>query len=159
MARLMALYDDLAHEFEGFAISADQPYRECDLAIDFCEDVPPVPMERVLQLRDALAARGATVKVSSIHLNAWFGTYSKLEMTKAFFDRELGLELDAERAKAFYVGDSPNDEPMFAYFPQSIGVANVKDFLGQMKNPPVWITDRPGGHGFREIAEHLLSKL
>lgn len=156
MARLNALYDGLSQDFPGFAISADQTYRECDLAIDFCEDVAPVPMSQVLQLRDALTAGGATVKVSSIHLNAWFGNYSKLEMTKVFFSEVLGLELEAERAKACYVGDSPNDEPMFDYFPHSIGVANVREFLDQMQTPPAWVTEHPGGYGFQEIAELLL---
>jgi len=156
MARLHALYDALESDFSGFAISADQTYRECDLAIDFCEDVTPVPMPEVLRLRDALAAGGATVKVSSIHLNAWFGAYSKLEMTKVFFNEVLGLDLEAERAKACYVGDSPNDEPMFEYFPHSMGVANVREFVEQMQTPPAWVTQQPGGYGFQEIAELLL---
>jgi HAD superfamily hydrolase (TIGR01484 family) len=157
MTKLKELYEALEADFPGFAISADQTYRECDLAIDFCEDVAPVPMAQVLELRDALAAGGATVKVSSIHLNAWFGTYSKLEMTKTFFHDELGLDLEAERAKAVYVGDSPNDEPMFEFFTHSIGVANVREFVDQMTHPPRWITQEPGGFGFEEISELLLA--
>ena len=32
------------------------------------------------------------------------------------------------RKQVLYSGDSPNDQPMFAYFPHSVEVANVMDF-------------------------------
>lgn len=157
MNRLKAIYANIADDFSGFAISADQDYRVCDLAIDFCEDVPTQPMDAVIRLRDEFADAGATAKISSIHVNAWFGSFDKLSMSKWFFEEELGAKLDTFKAMTIYVGDSPNDEPMFAYFPHSVGVANVRQFVDQMDHPPCWVTIEPGGYGFKELAEHVLN--
>jgi hypothetical protein len=45
---------------------------------------------------------------------------------------------------------------MFAYFPNSVGVANVKQFEGKMDHYPVWITEKEGGYGFAEMVKILL---
>ena len=77
-------------------------------------------------------------------------------MTKAFFKDVFALSLDQHKDRVVYIGDSPNDSPMFAYFPHGVGVANVKDFQGQMTDLPTWITEQPGGFGFAEMVEQLL---
>ena len=45
---------------------------------------------------------------------------------------------------------------MFAYFPNAVGVANVRDFVGQMAAEPAYVTEAPGALGFAELAEALL---
>jgi hydroxymethylpyrimidine pyrophosphatase-like HAD family hydrolase len=65
------------------------------------------------------------------------------------------MDADQARTRVTYAGDSPNDEPMFAYFPLSVGVANVQAFLPAMKAHPRWITRQPGGLGFAELAAIL----
>ena len=40
--KLDAIRDAVLAEVPGAAVAADQNYREADLAIDFCEDVPPL---------------------------------------------------------------------------------------------------------------------
>ena len=42
-ARLDAIRDRVLAEVPGAAVASDQDYRKADLAIDFCEDVPPCP--------------------------------------------------------------------------------------------------------------------
>ena len=66
----------------GCALASDQPYRETDLAIDYCEDVPPLPLAAVERIVALMRAAGLTAKVSSIHVNGWFGDYDKLAMTR-----------------------------------------------------------------------------
>ena len=97
-----------------------------------------------------------TAKVSSIHVNGWFGTYDKLAMTRVLFDEVFGKSLDAVRDAVVFVGDSPNDAPMFAYFPCAVGVANLRRFLPQLQAAPTYITARDAGAGFTEIADLLL---
>ncbi len=140
----------------GAALAADQAYRAADLAIDYREDVPPLPEAEVDRIVALFEAAGAHAKVSSIHVNGWFGDYDKLAMTKVMFDELFGLDLDAVRDTAVFAGDSPNDAPMFAYFPHSVGVANVRDFAGRLAAEPRWVTSERGGHGFAELAEALL---
>ena len=78
-----------------------------------------------------MQARGLTAKVSSIHVNGWFGAYDKLAMTKQLMREAFG-DRSRRRAREHYVfvGDSPNDAPMFAYFPHAVGVANIREFAG-----------------------------
>lgn len=141
----------------GTALASDQPYRELDLAIDFCEDVPPLDRASVEQISAEFARVGATSKVSSIHVNGWFGDFDKREGCRRLVQDRWNEDLYASRERWLYVGDSANDEPMFEVFPHAIGVANVAEFLPQMAHWPGWITHGNGGHGFAQIVEHVLS--
>lgn len=141
----------------GAAIASDQAYREADLAIDFCEDVPPLPAAAIDRIVASFTDVGAHAKVSSIHVNGWFGDYDKLAMTSRLFAEVWQVDLDRIRDEVVFAGDSPNDEPMFRYFPNSVGVANVAAFLPRLKSPPGWITAKPTGAGFAELADALLA--
>jgi len=143
-------------EVKGAAVSADQAYREADLAIDFCEDVPPLDEAAVLRIKEIFEEAGAVAKVSSIHVNGWFGAYDKLSMSRRFAKEQLGVDLETARERVVFCGDSPNDSPMFAYFPYACGVANVQDFAGRMDAEPAFVAQSRGGDGFVEIANMLL---
>lgn len=155
--RLESVGRRILAEVPGAAISADQLYREADLAIDFCEDVAPLGKADVARIKTIFEEEGAVAKISSIHVNGWFGDYDKLSMTRRFAAEILRIDLDAERHRIVFAGDSPNDAPMFGFFPNSCGVANVLDFTGEMDSEPTFVTVRPGGEGFVEIAEAILA--
>ena len=150
-ARLDALAERILREVPGCALASDQGYRELDLAIDFCEDVPPLPPEAVDHIVALFEEAGAHAKVSSIHVNGWFGDWDKLTGCRMLLREAWGLELSDQELKRWaYFGDSANDEPMFAAFPYSVGVANVAPFLPRMSAHPRWITPSEGGEGFVE---------
>ncbi|MCG8530762.1 MAG: HAD-IIB family hydrolase [Desulfovibrionales bacterium] len=156
--QLAELGNFILNEVCGCAISADQAYREADIAIDFCEDVPALPMATVEHIKELCTQAGATAKISSIHVNAWFGEYDKLGMTARIIKDEFGMDMEAIREQVIYAGDSPNDAPMFGYFPHSVGVANVLEFEDTIEHKPTWITEGRGGKGFAELAQELLTK-
>ena len=155
-ARLGNIGRRIVSAVPGCAIAADQPYRETDLAIDYCEDVPPLPLEAAERIASLMREAGLHAKVSSIHVNGWFGEYDKLTMTRQLFREQFGTELDRDRAAVAYVGDSPNDAPMFEFFGNSVGVANIKRFASVIKTPPRFVTNASSGAGFAELVEHLL---
>lgn len=155
--RLMQLADMVVSDVPGAAISADQAYRETDLAVDFREDVSPLGENDVQKIVSLLKNEGATVKVSSIHVNAWFGDYDKLTMTKCFAQDILGMNMNEEEERFVFTGDSPNDAPMFRFFTNSIGVANIKAFTDQIDVLPNYITTGFGGYGFAEVADFLVA--
>jgi HAD superfamily hydrolase (TIGR01484 family) len=155
-ARLRAIAEGIVRSVPGCAIAADQPYRETDLAIDYCEDVPPLPLADAERIAAHMRAAGLTAKVSSIHVNGWFGGYDKLGMTKALFLERFGTDLDAGSRGIVFAGDSPNDAPMFRYFERSVGVANVQRFAATLEHAPKYVTLQPAGAGFAELATHLL---
>jgi len=155
-ARLAAIGDAILRSVPGSALASDQLYREADLAIDFREDVPPLPRDAVDRIVALMEAEGMTAKVSSIHVNGWFGAWDKLAMTRTLFAEVFGLDLDAERARYVFAGDSPNDAPMFAFFPNAVGVANVRNFADRIATLPAYVTVREAGAGFAELADFLL---
>ena len=158
-ARLTAIGRKIVAAVPGTALASDQLYRETDLAIDWCEDVAALPHSAVDRIVALMEAEGMTAKVSSIHVNGWFGAYDKLGMTRTLLREAFAIDLDAARGQFVFVGDSPNDAPMFAYFPLSVGVANVRPFLDRIATPPAFVTEREGGAGFAELAGVLLEEL
>jgi len=156
--KLETLKIEILQKVPGAQVSADQVYREADLAIDFCEDVPPLPQADIDKIERLFIKAGAQAKTSSIHVNGWFGTYDKLTMTQVLFDDVFKLSVDLNKDRVVYIGDSPNDCPMFSFFPHSVGVANILAFKGRLESEPAWITDKCGGYGFSEMAEILLSQ-
>ena len=156
--RLRAVADEILAAVPGSALSSDQGYRETDLAIDFCEDVEPLGTQAIESIVEIMENRGLTAKVSSIHVNGWFGTYDKLSMTQRLMHEEYKVDLESERSAYVFVGDSPNDAPMFRYFPCAIGVANVREFAGRLEAEPAYVTRQPCGAGFREVVDHLLAE-
>ncbi len=156
-ARLDRIAARILAEVPGAALSADQPFRVADLAIDFCEDVPPLGRSDIDRIVAIFEAEGATAKVSSIHVNGWFGRYDKLGMARRFLEVELGISKATAGSRVVFVGDSPNDEPMFAAFPISVGVANVTEHLSRIYHPPAFVTPSRSGAGFVELTNYLLA--
>ncbi len=156
-ARLSAIAARVLAEVPGAAVASDQPYREADLAIDFREDVPALPREAVARIVAIMQAEGLTAKVSSIHVNGWFGGYDKLSTARLALAEDFGVDLDREREAFVFAGDSPNDQPMFAHFPNAVGVANVREMADLMRELPAWVTPSACSAGFVELAEALLA--
>ena len=154
--RLGEILDEIRSIYPNVALSADQAYRISDIAIDFCEDVAPLDAARIKHMVAILQEGGATAKISSIHINAWMGDFSKLEMAKRLLAECFDVPEQNLRLRCAYVGDSPNDEPMFAYFDHAIGVANVMRFKSEMTDLPRWVTKGEGGIGFAEFARVLI---
>ena len=155
-ARLLEIGVAIVRAVPGAALAADQPYRETDLAIDYREDVPALPLAAAQRIAVLMGQAGLTAKVSSIHVNGWFGGYDKLAMTRRLFSELFGIDLEARNRDVVFAGDSPNDAPMFAFFERSVGVANVAQFAGLLAAEPKFVTRTASGEGFAELAAHLL---
>lgn len=146
----------ILREVPGARIASDQAYRDTDLAIDYCEDVPRLSDADVARIVSIMAAQGLTVKVSSIHVNAWHGSHDKVTTTLALLRQRFASPEESARARFAFIGDSPNDQPMFDYFSCSVGVANVRAFAGRMESLPRYVTDASHGKGFAEFAARIV---
>ncbi len=155
-ARIEELGRAVLKEFPHARWASDQAYREYDLAIDFCEDVPAWPRADVDRLVALCEREGAHAKVSSIHVNAWFGDYDKFSGFTHLLAGS-GAELGLPAAEQWlFIGDSPNDEPLFQRFEHSVGVANLKAFADRLKHPPRYLTQMESGAGFCEMAAKMV---
>lgn len=158
-AKLDRIRKEVLASVPGCAIASDQAYREYDLAVDFCEDVPRLDDSAINRIVSIFNDHGAIAKISSIHVNGWFGTYDKLSMARRYIAEVDRHDFDAAPEDYAFVGDSPNDEPMFEAFPRSYGVANIKTFLPKLQHKPSHITKAEGGAGFAEVVHALLASL
>jgi len=156
--RLERVRERVLREVPASRIAADQQFRITDLAIDFCEDVvPPLSREEIDRICSIIEEEGATYKISSIHINCWFGSFDKVSGVRRFLS-DRGQELDSEdvRDSIAFIGDSPNDEPLFATLPHTIAVANIRTFLDRLSHLPAYVTEKPSAEGFAEAAEVIL---
>lgn len=155
--KLNELQEKILKQVPGSAVASDQFSRLMDLAIDFCEDVPALAKIDVKKIVKIFEQAGAHAKVSSIHVNGWFGDYNKLSETLLFLKNEFGLSPAAAKKNCVFVGDSPNDEPMWEFFPNGMAVANIKKFENELKFKPAYVATKKGGEGFCEIASKIIS--
>jgi HAD superfamily hydrolase (TIGR01484 family) len=156
--KLEKLKGIILKKIPGCRVSADQHYREADLAIDYCEDVAPLSTEDVDRIVQLFEDAGARAKISSIHVNGWFGEYDKLTMTRMLFAEVFKDDLEVVNENIIFIGDSPNDAPMFQFFRHAVGVANILQFKEKITHKPAWLTQQEGGYGFAEMVDLILAK-
>ena len=154
--RLRAAAARIVAEVPGATLSRDSVGRVTDIAVDHSEftRLDAASIARVVAL---MREEGMNATVSSIHVNGWFGSHSKLTGADWLVRRLFGRDLAAERDDWLYIGDSTNDELMFAAFPVSVGVANIVDFAARLQQWPTFVTAHARGRGFIEVAEALLA--
>lgn len=145
-------------ELSGLRIAKDQFARMYDLALDFAEEDPVLPLEAAVRVKELAEEEGAVAKVSSIHVNVWMGSYDKLSMAERFLSRRFGWRAGVDDAQVVFVGDSPNDEPMFARFPLSCAVANIHRYASLLRSFPAYVATAECGEGFAEIVSILLER-
>lgn len=155
--KLIQIKQQILKDVPGAALASDQFTRLFDLAIDFCEDVASLGESEVQKITQIFKDHGATAKVSSIHVNGWFGDYDKKSMCETFYQNEFGKNLSQNLNEVAFIGDSLNDEPLFGFFENSVAVANILKFKDQLQSLPTYVTEQEGAMGFVEFGERLLS--
>lgn len=155
---LQKIFDQIKARVPEAKLATDQPYRLFDFAVDFNEEPPFLKTEQTNWIMEFLEGQTEiTAKLSSIHINYWVGKHTKLTACQ-YWLKQHGAPLSIGANSIAYTGDSPNDEPLFGFFENSVGVANVSRFLSQMKSPPKFMTHQEGGRGFQELALLLLDR-
>jgi HAD superfamily hydrolase (TIGR01484 family) len=158
--RLERIRERVLREVPASRISADQAFRITDLAIDFCEDVvPPLNREDIDRICSIIEEEGATYKISSIHVNCWYGDFDKVRGVRRFLaDAERNPTGGEMQDRITFIGDSPNDEPLFEALDHSIAVANIRAFLDRLHHLPAYVTDGESAAGFSEAVRTILEK-
>lgn len=152
--QLREIQQQLLQRFPFARATADQAYRETDIALDIRQQHQNTPDE-VEQLRQALESAGLHARISSIHINAWRGDYDKASTALAWLE-DQGEPAEHWFSKTAFIGDSANDAAMFDQFTLTFGVANIRHCLATLTTLPKYITQQEGGFGFTEVAQRLL---
>ncbi len=143
-------------EVPGAKLSSDQFARIYDIAFDHGSEPPYLGRDGIEQVVRLCKSLGAGTAVSSIHINAWFGSFDKFEGSRSFFQDVLALDESALLSQSCYCGDAPNDQVMFSRFPLSFGVGNIRLHEKTMQFLPRYAAVSNGGAGFAEIVDALL---
>jgi HAD superfamily hydrolase (TIGR01484 family) len=143
-------------EVPGARLANDQWLRRRDVAFDIGE-TQTLSQPTIDAIVTRIQQAGARALISSVHAHAFFGDHDKARMCERFALQFLDEDLPHTRADWLFVGDSPNDQSCFAYFPNAAGVANVRRYTDLLAPSPRFIADGEGGHGFAEIVSVLLA--
>lgn len=154
--RLQAVLARIVAEVPDAGPARDSAGRITDIAIDHSE-FTQLPADAIAAVVALMQAAGMNATVSSIHVNGWFGAHDKLSGAQWIVRRLFDRALDDELGGWVYVGDSTNDQALFARFPLSVGVANLLHFREQLHTWPAWITRGERGAGFAEVADAVLA--
>lgn len=136
----------IGHEY----LSSDQYARLYDIAVDLSK----TPADKLDDIKEAASAMGANYAQSSIHLNIWFGDYSKRKGLVSFMEL-CGIDEQTLKSSSVYLGDALNDEEMFDLIPLSVGMKSVEDNRASFRYLPAFIADSYGGEGFAETLSLL----
>jgi HAD superfamily hydrolase (TIGR01484 family) len=154
--RLAQVAQRVLREVPGATLARDSAGRVTDIAVDHSEFAHLSPRQ-IGQVVELMRSEGMQATVSSIHVNGWYGAHDKPSGATWIVQRLLHRDLDAERERWVYVGDSSNDQRMFGLFPISVGVANLLDFADELQVWPAFLTNAARGAGFCEVAESLMA--
>jgi HAD superfamily hydrolase (TIGR01484 family) len=154
-AAMQQVAQRVLREVPGVGLSHDSVGRETDLAFDYAEHARLSP-DTVQQVLAVLQDSGMQTTVSSIHIHGCFGHFDKWTGAQWIVRTLWGRDLAAELAHWVFVGDSGNDQAMFANFPHSVGVANICRYADQLQHLPRYITPSERGQGFAEVAQAIL---
>jgi HAD superfamily hydrolase (TIGR01484 family) len=155
--KLRALGAAIASRFPQVRVSADQPYRLTDLAIDYAEQSHGVSEQTVNEIVRWMRTDGYQTAVSSIHIHAYRPTNEKADGVYPLMRAAFAMGADAVHARCAFIGDSPNDASLFAAIPISVGVANVRTSLNKIATPPAYVCSAECGAGYVEFAAALIA--
>lgn len=153
---LLDVLEKVRAEVPRIKLASDQAFRLYDLAIDFNEEPPRLSEQEVRKIMEIIEADDrVTAKLSNIHVNFWVGSHTKVTACEWLLAGE-GRARGIDREAVVFSGDSPNDEPLFEFFPLSVGVANVMEFTDRMEHLPAYVTQAREGDGFQELSRRIL---
>ena len=154
---LKAQIRTILKRYPDIHFTLDQAYRLCEVAIDIGQNREPLSNKVVEAILNEIRQLGVKATASSIHINAWIGEHSKYLSAFAFL-RAQGLSDSSILERCCYIGDSLNDEQMFASLPLTVGVSNIKRYWQTLSDKPSVVMKKPGGYGFAEFTQWLLER-
>lgn len=134
-------------------LSSDQYARLYDIAVD----LKKIPSDRIEDVKAEAERMGAHYAFSSIHMNIWFGDYSKSKGLLTFMEL-CGIDGKLLAESSMYLGDAPNDSEMFGLIPLSVGMISVKERESEFIHLPRYYVAVKGGIGFAKALGMLPGK-
>ena len=144
---LVSFVGRLKQRFPELKLSTDSFGRETDRAIELsC-------MEQ--EIEDFVKENNINFSTSNVHFNFWCGEISKYKAVSFLLKNHYSFS----PKECLYFGDSLNDQSMFQYFENSVGVSNIVEYLERLKYVPQVILDGEENRGARGVYNYLSTVL
>lgn len=154
---LASVAQEVIKQLPMMGLAQDNFYRRYDLAIDYNQHCSGASEQDVESALSYIHAQGIKATASSIHINIWKGEHDKRAGALLWLNRHYPNWSMAEiKQRCAYIGDSLNDEAMFAYFSNTAAVSNIAPHLSRLTHLPAKVMSKPGGEGFAEWVDELL---
>ncbi len=149
--RLSTLFDHLKTHYPHLQPSVDNPYR----LTDWTFDIKGLSKADIVALQATCAQQQMGFTYSNVQCHLKLEQQDKATGLASVLAQEFP-QITADQIVT--VGDSPNDESLFdpARFPQSVGVANVAEYLPALAYVPRYLTVAEAGQGFAELVAQLV---
>jgi len=154
--RLEGLFNKLKARYPHLRPAADNVFR----LTDWTFDIDGLNKDDIALMQDICAThalgRGMDLTYSTVQCHLKIERQNKAHGLNRVLQTHFPQLSPSE---VLTLGDSPNDESLFdaAQFPNSVGVANVTDYLPELTHTPQYITRSPEGKGFLELVECLIA--
>ena len=146
--KLEELTQQLVKEVPECIMSADSFGRRTDRAIEFGE----MKKEDIVKVESFLADKNLNFSRSNVHINFWIGDISKSNGVETYM-KDFAPHLNKD--ECIFYGDAANDESMFQYFPNTVGVSNILSILDQLKYKPKIVLEGKDNSGAHGVFQHL----
>jgi HAD superfamily hydrolase (TIGR01484 family) len=155
---LRSLAETILEKNPVLGLAQDNIYRRYDLAIDYNQHCKGATQVDVQDALNVIHSQGGKATASSIHINMWLGEHDKTHGALAWLNKHRpDWTMEDIRHRCAYIGDSLNDEAMFAFFENTAAVANIAPYLSQLKHLPGKVLTKRGGEGFSEWVNDILA--
>lgn len=129
-------------------LSIDSFGRRADRAIELCE----YNDDEKNKIFEFLRSKKINFSCSNVHINFWSGEISKYKAVEYYLKTYFS---DVSLDDCIYFGDAPNDESMFKFFKNSVGVSNIAPYLSQINHKPQVILTGNENNGPYGVLNHL----
>ncbi len=143
---------DLTNSFDC-PLSLDSFGRRTDRAIDLYKFKGNKSLKK--NIEDFLREKGLNFSSSNVHLNFWKGEFSKSKAMKHLLRKKYP---SYQVEDCLFFGDAPNDESVFEFFPNSVGVSNIQPHLDSMKFHPKVIMKGKENEGVKGVLNYLMGE-
>jgi HAD superfamily hydrolase (TIGR01484 family) len=127
--RLESFTTQLVHHYPHIPMSADSFGRLSDRAIEF----HLMDAQWISDTLKFMDQHNINYSQSNVHINFWCGEISKYLGVKQFLKK---FRPNDKAENCWFFGDAPNDQSMFEFFHNSVGVSNIKHCLDKLQHKP-----------------------
>lgn len=155
--KLSEMFDQLKTEFPFIEVATDNAFR----VTDWTYTNPGFATDDLHRMKQMCTDAGWGFVYSNVQCHIKPLGQNKQTGLLEVLSKHFSIQgIQRSPQQLITIGDSPNDDELFdpEVFPYSVGVANVANYLADMRFAPSAIASYPEQNGFLELAQLILNR-